>query len=47
MLGLALFAAAVAAQDAEKIWAMPTIEANGDTSDAKRTFEEICTENGF
>ena len=40
---------AVAAQeDVEaKIWAMPTIEANGDTSDAKRTFEEICTENGF
>ena len=26
---------------------MPEIESNGDTSDAKRTFEEICTENGF
>ena len=25
----------------------PEVEANGDTSDSKRTFEEICVENGF
>ena len=25
----------------------PHIETNGDTSDAKRSFEEICAENGF
>ena len=45
-IGVALFAVSALAQE-EKIWSMPTIEANGDTSDAKRTFEEICTENGF
>lgn len=44
--GVALFTASAFAQE-EKLWTMPEIPANGDTSDAKRTFEEICTENGF
>ena len=43
---VALFAATALAQE-NKVWSMPEIHANGDTSDAKRTFEEICTENGF
>ena len=38
---------AVSAMAEEKIWTMPVIEANGDTSDSKRSFEEICAENGF
>ena len=45
-IGVALFAVSALAQE-EKIWSKPVIEANGDTSDSKRTFEEICTENGF
>ena len=52
--GLALFAATVFAQTQSnvdepemRVWTKPVIEANGDTSDAKRSFEEICTENGF
>ena len=44
--GIALFAATAFAQEG-KVWSKPVIEANGDTSDAKRSFEEICTENGF
>ena len=46
-IGVALFAVSALAQGEEKIWSKPVIEANGDTSDAKRSFEEICTENGF
>ena len=45
-VGVALLAVSTLAQE-EKIWSKPVIEANGDTSDSKRTFEEICTENGF
>ena len=38
---------AVSAMAQEKVWSMPIIEASGDTSDSKRSFEEICIENGF